>query len=289
MRVFLTALGNAMEAAGPFDAMLADIERVTQLQQSVIRNLWITQHYHSLASLLSEVLGSDNANWSTFATWASKTAGQSIRGEEVPPEIQQLLIEQAKVHERLSKLLSALPGAWAEELDPLAVPKAVLLQVSEQVALGNLEVFAELAPLFAKFWDRFRDPKRLTEAELIAFVAGLKDGPAERDGQDSLKVAFTSYFAAARTKNAKEKAEYVLYGNLLIGLHEQTRLQSYIAGAIDAPFEEQSYERLIASQPDWLERLTRPAFRGLLRSLKSEFEDRWERLATRYLMTLTLP
>ncbi|HYQ02261.1 MAG TPA: hypothetical protein VER96_26485 [Polyangiaceae bacterium] len=289
MSVFFTASGNALAAARPGEAILADIERVAGLEQPVIRNLWITQHYHSLMGLLSDVLGGGNANWSTFATWASKTAGQSIRGEEVPVEIQQLLIEQAKVQERLSLLLEAMPGNWAERLDPLAIPKAVLARVSEQIALGNLKVFAELAPLFAQFWDRFSDPSRLTEAELDAFVGGLKKGPAERDGQDSLKVAFTSYFAGALRTNEKEKAEYLLYGNLLIGLHEQTRLQSFIASAMDAPFDEQSYEPLLAAQPNWLEKVTRPAFRGLLTALRKDCEQHWEHLATRYMMTLTLP
>jgi hypothetical protein len=289
MSVFFTASGNAIAGARPSEAILADIERVAKLEQPVIRNLWITQHYHSLMGLLAGVLGTGNANWSTFATWASKTAGQSIRGEEVPPEIHQLLSEEAKLQERLDQLLKAMPGAWAEQLDPLAIPKAVLARVSEQIAIGNLKVFAELAPLFARFWDRFADPKRLTEAELDAFVAGLKSGPAEHDGQDSLKVAFTSYFAGARSQSAKEKAEYLLYGNLLIGLHEQTRLQAFIAGAMDAPFDEQSYERLLSAEPDWLEKLTRPVFRGLLATLRKELEDRWEHLATRYLMTLTLP
>lgn len=278
-----------MTAPRPGEAVLLEIERVARLEQPVIRNLWITQHYHSLMGLLAEVLGAGNANWSTFATWASKTAGQSIRGEELPREIQQLLLEQAKVQERLSRLLQALPGGWAEQLDPLAIPKAVLARVSEQIASGNLKVFAELAPLFAQFWDRFSDPARLNERELEAFVGGLKSGPAEHDGQDSLKIAFTSYFAGARSSSEKEKAEYLLYGNLLIGLHEQTRLQSFIAGALDAPFDEQSYERLLAAEPDWLEKVTRPAFRALLVALRSDLEDRWERLATRYLMTLALP
>jgi len=289
MSVFFTGSGNAVTAARPGEAVLADIERVARLEQPVIRNLWITQHYHSLMGLLADVLGAANANWSTFATWASKTAGQSIRGEEIPPEIQQLLSEEVNVHDRLNQLLRVVPGAWAEQIDPLAIPKAVLERVSDQIAVGNLKVFAELAPLFAQFWDRFSVPERLTEQELDAFVNSLKSGPAEHDGQDSLKVAFTSYFAGARTSNAKEKAEYLLYGNLLIGLHEQTRLQAFIAGAIDAPFDEQSYERLLAAQPDWLETVTRPAFRALLATLKRELEDRWERLATRYMMTLTLP
>ncbi|HET7544758.1 MAG TPA: hypothetical protein VFK05_33050 [Polyangiaceae bacterium] len=289
MSVFFTGSGNALGAARPAEAVLADIERVARMTQPIIRNLWITQHYHSLMGLLAEVLGSDNANWSTFATWASKTAGQSIRGEEFPAELQQLLSEEAKLHERLSGLLAKLPGAWAEQLDPLAIPRAVLGRVSEQIALGNLKVFAELAPLFAQFWDRFREPARLSEAELDAFVNRLKPGPATEDGQDSLKLAFTSYFAAARTTNAKSKAEFILHGNLLIGLHEQTRLQSFIAGAMDSPFDAQSYERLLAAEPDWLELLTRPMFGALLKVLRHELEDRWERLLTRYMMTLTLP
>jgi len=289
MSVFFTGSGNAMLAPRPGEAVLSDIERVANLEQPVIRNLWITQHYHSLMGLLAEVIGSGNANWSTFATWASKTAGQSIRGEEIPAEIQQLLTEEIKLQERLALLLKALPGTWAEQLDPLAIPKAVLARVSEQIAVGNLKVFAELAPLFAQFWDRFADPARRTEAELDAFVGGLRSGPAAHDGQDSLKIAFTSYFAGARSTSAKETAEYLLYGNLLIGLHEQTRLQSFIAGAMDAPFDEQSYEPLLAAQPDWLEKVTRPAFRGLLAALRGDLEDRWERLATRYMMTLTLP
>ncbi len=276
-------------ALGSGAKVLAEIERVTKLEQPVIRNLWITQHYSSLMGALAVVLGAENANWSTFATWASKTAGQSIRGEEIPPEMQRLLAEQAKIHERVSKLLKLLPGSLAEELDAFAVPKAVLAQVSEQIAIGNLKVFAELAPLFALFWDRFRARERRTEAELGAFTAELRSGPADADGQDWLKTAFTSYFAAMHASSAKERAEFILHGNLLIGLHEQTRLQAYIAGALDAPFDERSYERLLAAEPDWLERYVRPAFRELLGVLRREFQDEWERLATRYLMTLTLP
>jgi len=289
MRVFFTKSGDALTAASPYDAVQGDIERVSAISVPVIRNLWITQHYHSLMGLLAVVIGGGNANWSTFATWASKTAGQSIRGEEIPREIQDLLIEEAKVQEILSKTLKAIPGVWREELDPLAVPKAILGQVSDQIALGNLKVFAELAPLFAHFWHRFADPARRTEAELDAFVATLRPGPPEHDGQDALKIAFTSYFAAARAQNDRDRAQYILDGNLRIGLHEQTRLQSYIAGALDAPFDERSYDRLLAAQPDWLEKLTRPLFHEFLRVLRTGLEDRWERLATRYMMTLSLP
>jgi len=280
---------NPLLTLGSDDAVLEEIQRVTQIQMPVIRNLWITQHYHSLMGALAHVIGGDNSNWSTFATWASKTAGQSIRGEEIPEELQFLLTKQVKVHEHLTSMLKMLPGDWAEELDPLAIPKAVLTNVSQQIAIGNLKVFAELAPLFAKFWARLRDPKRRTEKELDAFVNELVPGPVEEGGQDWLKTAFTSYFAATRAATPKECAEFILYGNLLIGLHEQTRLQPFIAGALDAPFEMSSYDALIAAEPDWLERFVRPAFGKLLSTLRKTLENDWERLATRYLMTLTLP
>lgn len=275
---------NPLLALGSDDAVLEEIQRVTEIEKPVIRNLWITQHYHSLMGALAEVIGGNNSNWSTFATWASKTAGQSIRGEEIPKELQLLLAEQ-----RVTTMLKMLPGDWAEELDPRAIPKAVLANVSQQIAIGNLKVFAELAPLFAKFWARLRDPKRRTEQELDAFVNELVPGPVEEGGQDWLKTAFTSYFAATRAATPKECAEFILYGNLLIGLHEQTRLQPFIAGALDAPFEMSSYEALIAAEPDWLERFVRPAFVQLLGALRKTLENDWERLATRYLMTLTLP
>jgi hypothetical protein len=129
----------------------------------------------------------------------------------------------------------------------------------------------------------------LTEPELSAFIATLRPGPPEQDGQDALKIAFTSYFAAARAQNDRDRAQYILDGNLRIGLHEQTRLQSYIADALDAPFDVRSYDRLLAAQPDWLERFTRPLFDTFLHGLRALLEDRWERLATRYMMTLTLP
>jgi hypothetical protein len=268
--------------------VLADIERIVKLEQAPIRNLWITQRYHTLMGLLASVIGDENANWSTFATWASKTAGQSIRGEEVPTELRQLLGEEMKLQQRIASSLH-FPAALIPHFDPLDLPRAVLDEVSRQIAIGNLLVFQELAPLFALFARAFSEPANLTEVNLADFMRELRPGPITTDGQDYLKTAFTAYFAAARAGTPKEKAEFTLYGNLLIGLHEQTRLQAYIAGALDAPFAERTYEALLARQVDWLEWVARPTFNALLQLIRSELKDRWERLATRYMMRLALP
>ena len=43
----------------------------------------------------------------------------------------------------------------------------------------------------------FAEPSRCQAGALDAFVAGLRPGPVDRGGQDALKLAFTSYVAAA--------------------------------------------------------------------------------------------
>src|SRR5262245_42975732 len=53
-------------------------ERVSDIigvsNDPVLRNLLITQCYHDLSAGIAELLTGGNANWCTFATWASKTA-----------------------------------------------------------------------------------------------------------------------------------------------------------------------------------------------------------------------
>lgn len=49
-----------------------------------VRNRAITATYHRLARRLDDVVGSQDANWLTFGTWASASAGKFIRGEAVP-------------------------------------------------------------------------------------------------------------------------------------------------------------------------------------------------------------
>src|SRR6476660_5043129 len=61
---------------------VADVDRISSILDPVIRNLQITQCYHELSAAMAERTGL-NANWCTFATWASKQAGQTIRKEDL--------------------------------------------------------------------------------------------------------------------------------------------------------------------------------------------------------------
>jgi hypothetical protein len=68
---------------------VTDVERITALADPVVRNLQITQCYHELSLALAARTGS-SANWCTFAVWASKQVGQTIRGEDLERTIEQL-------------------------------------------------------------------------------------------------------------------------------------------------------------------------------------------------------
>lgn len=270
---------------------LADLRRIAELSEPVLRNLLITQRYHDLSLDLARVVGSANANWSTFATWASKTAGQSIREENVPPEFTDFLRTGAKLDERLAKFYKKLGilGRFAPHLVPFEVARAIIQEVALQIAEGNLRVFSELAPLFAEFSDTFSDPERRSESALQQFLNRLRPGAPEHGGQDLLRQAFQSYLAATRTDDPAAQAELMLLGNVRIGLHEQTRLQQNIAGALDAPFSERIYERFGAAGPKFLEPLLRWAIRKGVQWFASGLLDDWQRLATRFLMKLTAP
>jgi short-subunit dehydrogenase len=61
---------------------LAEVQQIVSIGDPAIRNLRITQCYHELSSALTQWTGM-TANWCTFATWASKQAGQTIRKEDL--------------------------------------------------------------------------------------------------------------------------------------------------------------------------------------------------------------
>jgi hypothetical protein len=77
----------------------------------------------------------------------------------------------------------------------------------------------------------------------------------------------------------------MLLGNAEIGMHEQIRLQPYIAGALGAPVR----ETLIAGLQEELGGAAGELLAPLLDPLTDKLEDLWERYATREMMRLLLP
>jgi hypothetical protein len=181
-----------------------------------------------------------SANWCTFATWASKQAGVTIRQEdlrrrferrfEVSPEIGNLLEE---LQQKLRRMGAKLPVRIRREtilgeLNPLAAFE----RAGDAVARGNKKVFEEIGREFARFADAFGDDDHFDRDKTARFCAALRPGDPP-DGQRLLGEAFAAY-SAARFRNGEEQVELMLLGNICAGYHEQVRLQPEIAQALNA-------------------------------------------------------
>jgi hypothetical protein len=189
--------------------MKAEVEEIAALRDPVIRNLRITECYSRLAA----AMGGDGANWCTYATWASRQAGRTIRGEDLLDRLQRELGRDAE-------LLHPIRSFWrwllrrgllrpqtrlGRLMARLHTPFDAFELAGDAVARGNLKVFAEIGLVFARYLDDGVVP---TEPPL-------------------LRQAFARY-------QARPSTEQMVLANLEIGLHEQTRLQPEIREAMDA-------------------------------------------------------
>lgn len=220
-----------------------DIDAIGALPDPVLRNLRITQAYHALALAVADRVG-PGANWCTFATWASRQAGQTIRGDDLGRTIEHVFTGSdavALIVDRLRDLrrglgrrieadavLRALRDAWA--------PLLIVARVAEAVGRGNKKVFDEIGREFARFVAVMKRDGA-DAAALAAFCDGLRPGDPP-DGQRLLASAFRGYHGARSLADPRSRAERMLLANLQIGLHEQTRLQPEIAEALNTSVSE---------------------------------------------------
>jgi hypothetical protein len=220
---------------------VADVARIVAIQDRVVRNLEITQCYAELSDAVRARIG-DAANWCTFATWASRQAGSTIRGEDLLDRFERRLGHRARLLEPLQSANRMLLRRGLLEPDTrlgravaaIHTPFDAFERASDAVAAGNLKVFEEIGYEFARFLATVPAGAREDSAEFVAFEAALRPG-APPDGQQYLREAFAHYLQQRHEPDPSMRAGWVLLANLKIGLHEQTRLQPQIAAAVDAP------------------------------------------------------
>jgi hypothetical protein len=217
---------------------IEDVERITQIDDPVLRNLAITQCYHELSAVLARRTG-PAANWCTFATWASKQAGQTIRKEDLVRLVENRLL-QSSASLRASQQLAAAAGSQGSA--PAAPPQLLALsarsfmaaidRASDAVSRGNKKVFEEIGYEFARFHHTCLLDLQPDEQSIARFCASLRAGDPP-DGQGTLRQAFRHYYQAMFEPDAKTQAELIFLANIEIGFHEQTRLQPEIAESLD--------------------------------------------------------
>jgi hypothetical protein len=288
---------------------VADVERIAALTDPVVRNLQITQCYCELSRALAARTDGGPANWCTFATWASKQAGQTIRKEDLARTFERLFAQSPQGTSAGSAAVASIGGLSAERgskairdaLWEALEPTSAFDRASDAVGRGNRKVFAEIGREFARLLALPTQTGTIDPTAFESFRGTLSPGPPP-DGQGYLRQAFTSYAAALRASDRKERAELILLANLAIGWHEQTRLQPEIAEALDAPFEEpvglrrDLLRHLLSLRIGLALRLLLELVPGRATSVKEVLDDldrEVKRIAheaiTERLMTLTLP
>ena len=135
-----------------------EIQRIVAIESPVVRNLEITYCYSRLAAAAATRIGA-GANWCTYATWASRQAGGTIRGDDLLADLERRLGQGRWVLHPIATLWRKLLrrglfdrktrlGRLTAELH---TPFDAFELASDAVSRGNLKVFAEIGLQFARY------------------------------------------------------------------------------------------------------------------------------------------
>ena len=278
-----------------------DVETIAAGTQPILRNLQITLSYSDLSAAVAAFMPV-NASWCTFATWASKQAGVTIRNEDMTQIARHRLEESTGLLEPIERLIELVGGSATDHRRAIADHLAAVepfRRAADAVSRGNKKVYEEIAREFARFLPVIASGRRADPSVLDAFCAGLRPGPPP-DGQQLLADAFRAYYGARFTTDYVRAAQLVLLANLKVGFHEQTRLQPEIKAAIDAGVDSlDDLQRLVKSslidELPFLSRVLRflPWIRrrydALVGAIAVEAARVSEEVVTEHLMSITLP
>ena len=205
-------------------------------------------------------------------------------GHELDDVRMQRIEDRGVVHPRRAAAARPGPGAARQGIEQVTerVPawrmvatrmQSAVADVSELTSAGNIKVFAELGPIFARMIAAYHDCQVYDRDDFERFLdsLGLRPGPSEAGGQDSLRQALVHYHDAMFQPEPKRKSELILLANFKVGLHEQIRLQPNIEGAMNAPLREGVFDVPLGTV------LREPTMRA------------WRRFATKTMMRYRLP
>ena len=119
---------------------VSDVDAIGSIADPVVRNLRSTQCYHELSDAVATRV-SPGANWCTFATWASRQAGVTIRGEDLERAARDVLgsPEVADLVDRIVRLSVSAIGGAARDITLATIhrvldPEAALRRAADAVA-----------------------------------------------------------------------------------------------------------------------------------------------------------
>jgi hypothetical protein len=279
---------------------LPEIDRILATQDDQLRNLRVTLGYHDLSRGLARLVGYENANWCTFAVWASRQAGVFVRGE-----IRGIAAVRDALLRRKGQTWTAWRSAAVREhwdqgrVDPLTLLVLVSSSFGRAISEGNTRVFEDIARTFAPFIQLLEHSASTEDEALTGYLAKLSDLPVRDGGHAELRRGLRKYWEARHERDPGRRSRLVLHANCLVGYHEQTRLQREITLAMNAPID---YLRddldmwYVYGPGARLGRFPRArwAINSVVRRVAMPAAERlgkalWQWMATRWIMQLALP
>jgi hypothetical protein len=292
--------------SGNRDIAIERIDNIASLTEPALRNLLITQCYCELSAAFAERINI-GANWCTFATWASKQAGQTIRHEDLRRTLVNLLKNEPEIETALTLVATLARNSGAQQsFEQLknSVVGTIITQAAthagDAVSRGNKKVFEEIAREFSRFITNCFNDVAYDQSHINEFCEQLRPGPPSK-GQDYLCKGFTCYYQALFEADHIKKIQLNLLANLFIGFHEQNRLQPEIAEALNisidtAPIKSKVSDMLFSDSGWWIKlRLFFKRMFGAslldkaIEALVQLVQQRLRMLLTAHLMTIVLP
>jgi hypothetical protein len=191
------------------DHMITNGELLLAYPDRQERNEKVTQQYSDVSNKMGSIVGSDNANWASFAVWASDEIGRNLEGT-------------AGIG--LSEAAGADPRFY--------------------LSRGNSMLVSDIGPAFRFFADTFADGKN-RNMSFDQFWASFEKSHQGRDisylkpggdPENDMKNAMKAYYDAMKLHDkemapgidpsqrnalAEQRSDLMLYANTLVGLQEQ--------------------------------------------------------------------
>jgi hypothetical protein len=214
----------------------AHVRAVLDIDDRVLRNYWITQSYADLSLALAALLAPDSANWCTFATWASRTVGENLRGEGLPDWLRERVVQDngmmgamAEANARPARRVGLVHHVTTDRIMDVVRDAfgATALNLSE----GNSVVFAEIGLAGARFVAAYgaaapRDTARASVLDACAAATPF-------EGVNRLQAGFSFWCDAMETDDVRLRSQRIMAGSVQLGAHEQNRLQAAVAASMD--------------------------------------------------------
>jgi len=201
---------------------------VSAVDDIVLRNYQITATYYQLNIAMCELLGCTESSstglqstWPGIAVWASNSVGVSIR-KQLPTILLDVILKDLSFPSWFIEIVK-YSSTLADQLFFF-----ILDRTSIAFGGGNLSVFRDIGGGCVRYGLYFSN---LTAPDPVVWTAFASTFNITDPVQAQLVKGFNGYYLAQFSTDAKQKAEQIYYGSMLLGAGEQLHLQPYIEAA----------------------------------------------------------